>query len=200
MRARKLPAEERRRMILDAAVDVFARAGYESVGTSDIARAAGIGEPTIYRYFANKRELYLAAVERAGDEVMEAWEQLAAAAPDGLTALQRIGVWYVQRLQTHPELLLLRARAITGPQDDEIASAVRASYRRVLSFVEKLFARAQHDGLIGEDEDVSTYVWLYMAVGSLLDQAQMLDLKELSTEQVLKLAAMIQPPREAGPQ
>jgi AcrR family transcriptional regulator len=192
-RARRLHADERRRAILDAAVDVFARLGYESAGTSDIARAAGIGEPTIYRYFTNKRDLYLASFQRASDEIMEAWEQLASDAPDALTALQRIGVWYYQRLQTHPELLLLRSRAISSPHDDELTPVVREAYRGVVSFVESLFARAQREGQIPENADVATYVWLFMAVGSLLDQAQMLGLEDLSTEQVLKLAAMIQP-------
>jgi AcrR family transcriptional regulator len=194
-RAARLPAEERRRQILRAAVDVFARMGYESAGTVDIARAAGIGEPTIYRYFGSKRDVYIAAVAQASDEILEAWRQIAADAPDALAALQRIGVWYFQQLRTHPELLVLRSRAIAGPQDNEITSVVRDAYRRVLAFVEDLFHRAQRDGQIAPHEDVSAYTWLYMAVGSLLDQAQILGLDELSTEQVLKLTAMIQPSR-----
>jgi AcrR family transcriptional regulator len=192
-RASRLPAEERRRQILDSAVGVFARVGYEAAGTADIARAAGIGEPTIYRYFSNKREVYLETVARASDEILEAWTRLADESPDALTALQRIGIWYFQRLQAHPELLL-RSRSIAGgPQDDEITAVVRDAYRRVRAFVEQLFARAQRDGQIGAGEDIATYVWLFMAVGSLLDQAQMLGLDELTPEQVLKLAAMIQP-------
>lgn len=192
-RATRLPAEERRRIILDAAVTVFARMGYESAGTADIARAAGIGEPTIYRYFNNKREVYMEAVERASADILDEWERIASDSPDALSALQRIGVWYFQRLRTQPDLLLLRSRSIAGPPDDEIVTIVRDAYRRVLQFVRALFARAQHDGQIRHADDVSTYVWLYMAVGSLLDQAQLLGLDELSPEQVLKLAAMIQP-------
>jgi AcrR family transcriptional regulator len=193
-RASRLPAEERRRQILDSAVGVFARVGYEAAGTADIARAAGIGEPTIYRYFSNKREVYLETVARVSDEILEAWSQIADDAPDALSALQQIGIWYFQRLQTHPELLLLRSRSIAGgPQDAEITAVVRDAYRRVRAFVEQLFERAQRDGQIGAGEDIATYVWLFMAVGSLLDQAQMLGLDELTPEQVLKLAAMIQP-------
>jgi AcrR family transcriptional regulator len=60
-RAPRLPADERRNQIVDVAVQVFARHGYAATGTADIAEAAGIGEPTIYRYFESKRDLYLAA-------------------------------------------------------------------------------------------------------------------------------------------
>lgn len=198
-RAARLPAEERRRQILAAAVDVFAHMGYESAGTVDIARAAGIGEPTIYRYFGNKREVYRETIVRATDEILDAWEAIADEAPDALAALQRIGVWYFQRLKSHPEVLLLRSRSIAGPQDDEVTGVVRDGYRRILHFVEGLFRRAQREGQIGPDQDVATLAWLFMAVGSLLDQAQLLGLTELTAEQVLKLAAIIQPSAWSAP-
>jgi AcrR family transcriptional regulator len=192
-RAPKLPVEERRRQILDAAVTVFARLGYAAAGTADIARAAGIGEPTIYRYFANKREVYLAATRRATDDILDAWRGIADGAPDPLTALQRIGIWYFQRIQSQPELLALRARAIADSHDEEIAAVARDGYREVLHFVESLFAQAQCDGLIAPDEDVQNYTWLFMAVGALLDQARTLGLDDLKPEQVLKMTALIHP-------
>ena len=195
-RAKRLPAEERRRQILDAAVDVFARLGFSAAGTADIAAAAGIGEPTIYRYFANKREVYVAAVRGASDEILEHWTQISTDAPDALAALQQIGIWYFQRLQQHPELLLLRSRSISDPQDGDITEVVRGAYLEIVRFVEALFQRAQDEGQIAPGEDVKTATWLYMAVGSLLDQVQILGLhEELTTEQVLRIAAMIQPTR-----
>ncbi|HSP54052.1 MAG TPA: helix-turn-helix domain-containing protein, partial [Dehalococcoidia bacterium] len=104
-RARRLPAEERHKAILEAAVCVFAERGYAATGTADIAAAAGIGEPTIYRYFANKRELYLAALRQSGDEVMENWRRIAAENEDPLNALLLLGQWYHQTLRERPEIL-----------------------------------------------------------------------------------------------
>jgi AcrR family transcriptional regulator len=192
-RAPRLPAGERRQQILDAAVDVFARMGFATAGTADIARAAGIGEPTIYRYFANKRDLYQAAIRRSSDEILEAWATIANDAPDALTALQRIGIWYYQRLQSRPELLLLRTRSISETQDEGIASEVREQYRAVMQFVENLFLKAQREGQIAKDADVETMTWLFMAVGSLLEQSQILGLDELTPAQVIRIATMIQP-------
>lgn len=195
-RAPRLPAQERRKQILDAAVDVFARLGFGTAGTADIARAAGIGEPTIYRYFSNKRDLYVAAVRRSGDEILEAWAAITDESPDALTALQRIGVWYYERLQTHPELLLLRSRSITDALDDSVTDVVREQYRSVMQFVESLFRRAKDSGQLRADEDITTLTWMFMAVGSLLDQAQILGLPELTPAQVVRIAGMIQPQRE----
>ena len=56
-RARRLPAEKRRRQIIESARGVFASQSYGRVGTADLARAAGISEPALYRHFAGKVKL-----------------------------------------------------------------------------------------------------------------------------------------------
>lgn len=192
-RARRLPAEERRRQILDAAVSVFARLGYSGTGTADIAAAAGIGEPTIYRYFANKRELYVAAISQGADEIREEWERIAAAAPDALAALSQIGLWYYAQMQQRPELLMLRSRSTAEAPDAEAFDLVRTEYRRVVAFVESLFARAKAEGQLAPGTDVRSITWMFMAVGSLLDQARILQLDDdLGPGEVARLAAMLQ--------
>ncbi|HMM75291.1 MAG TPA: TetR family transcriptional regulator [Gammaproteobacteria bacterium] len=56
-RASRRPRAERTLEICRAAKDAFARLGYERATMADIAAAAGIAEPTIYKMFASKREL-----------------------------------------------------------------------------------------------------------------------------------------------
>jgi AcrR family transcriptional regulator len=51
--------EKRRRNILAAAEELFARSSYDAVQMDDIARQAKVGKPTIYRYFTSKDELFL---------------------------------------------------------------------------------------------------------------------------------------------
>lgn len=51
--------QRRRADILRAAADLFGRRGYVGVQVDDVARAAGIGKPTLYRYFVSKEELFL---------------------------------------------------------------------------------------------------------------------------------------------
>lgn len=51
--------QRRRADILRAAADLFGRRGYGGVQVDDVARAAGVGKPTLYRYFASKEELFL---------------------------------------------------------------------------------------------------------------------------------------------
>lgn len=61
----------RRDVILDAAHSVFARKGYAAAGIADLAREAGIGHGTVYRYFENKRAVAEALFDRALSRVAE---------------------------------------------------------------------------------------------------------------------------------
>ena len=63
---RKVPAkrgrgrplvDDKRRIILDAALEVFANRGYHGTAVPEVAEAAGVGTGTLYRYFANKEAL-----------------------------------------------------------------------------------------------------------------------------------------------
>jgi AcrR family transcriptional regulator len=59
---RELVREERRRQILEAAVAVFSRKGYNTANVSDVAAEAGVSQGTIYWYFESKEELMTAAM------------------------------------------------------------------------------------------------------------------------------------------
>jgi len=54
---RKPAARDKRQVILDAAIVVFARTGYHGSRVSDIAREAGIAYGLVYHYFKNKEEI-----------------------------------------------------------------------------------------------------------------------------------------------
>src|SRR4029077_21042041 len=55
--ARAEPAVDKRRLILDAAVRVFARSGFHACRVSDIADDAGVAYGLVYHYFASKDEV-----------------------------------------------------------------------------------------------------------------------------------------------
>src|SRR5215218_8045949 len=59
---RRLSAEERRRVILDAAMRVFARDSFAGASMDGIAASAGISKPVVYDHFASKLELYAATL------------------------------------------------------------------------------------------------------------------------------------------
>jgi len=78
------PAQQR---LLDAAITCLGRYGYAKTTLDDIARIAGCGRATAYRYFPSKSELIARAVESEILLALTAIADRAAAAPDLETAL-----------------------------------------------------------------------------------------------------------------
>jgi AcrR family transcriptional regulator len=58
-------ADSRRRALLDAALAVFARYGYQKTSMDEVARSAQLSRQGLYLYFATKEELFQAAVRNA---------------------------------------------------------------------------------------------------------------------------------------
>ena len=50
--------KDKRRLIIEAAMKIFARDGFHKATISDIAEVAGIGKGTVYEYFNSKTELF----------------------------------------------------------------------------------------------------------------------------------------------
>ncbi len=58
----RLPVDERRAQILEAANRLFAEHAFEELSMRELAEAAGISKPLLYHYFPSKTELFKAAV------------------------------------------------------------------------------------------------------------------------------------------
>jgi AcrR family transcriptional regulator len=61
---KRLPVAERRALIVEAAGRLFGERGYDDARLDDIAEAAGVTKPIVYRHFDGKRALYLSLLER----------------------------------------------------------------------------------------------------------------------------------------
>ena len=65
----RLPVAERRALIVDAAGRLFGERGYDGARLDEIAAAAGVTKPIVYRHFDSKRDLYLALLDRHRDDL-----------------------------------------------------------------------------------------------------------------------------------
>jgi AcrR family transcriptional regulator len=190
-RAQRLPAEERRQKILDAAITVFAERGYAGAGTADIATAAGIGEPTIYRYFPNKIELYTSTVRYCAEEIMKAWEEIAEENEDPLNALLSLGQWYHQSMQERPDILRLRFRSLMDVTAPELTDWARETQQEFRDFIHALFVRAKEEGRLKATTDPDTMTLLFMAVGALLDQMNLLGTVDVEARDLVALGNLM---------
>ena len=71
-RSTRLPRHERRRQLLDAALEVFVSQGYHAAAMDEIAERAGVSKPVLYQHFPGKLDLYLALLDQSVDELVGA--------------------------------------------------------------------------------------------------------------------------------
>ena len=75
---RSIAQEEKRRLLLEAAVRVFARSGYHDCRVGDITREAGVAHGLLYHYFTSKEEVLQAVFRDAWRDVLEAFRGIEA--------------------------------------------------------------------------------------------------------------------------
>jgi TetR/AcrR family transcriptional regulator len=78
---KRMAGEDRRRQILQVAIELFSKKGFARTTTKQIAEAAQVSEAIIFRHFATKQDLYAAildlkAQEAGKDQWMEALREL----------------------------------------------------------------------------------------------------------------------------
>ena len=121
----RLPAEERRALIVSVARTLFARNGFHATGTHEIAAAAGCSEPIIYRHFASKQALFGAALEDAAAQVRAHVDDIPVVAGEShFDAYIR----YMRDLISDPlfvEVSRLRLSATAMADDPEIRAALQ---------------------------------------------------------------------------
>jgi len=78
----RLPRDERRALLLSAALEVFTTAGYHSAAMDEIADRAKVSKPVLYQHFPSKLELYLAVLDLHIDALVFEIQKAIASTPD----------------------------------------------------------------------------------------------------------------------
>lgn len=149
-RANGEPAVDKRRLILDAAVRVFARQGFHTCRVSDIADEAGVAYGLVYHYFSSKDEILdtlfverwgilLGAIQEADEQDIPAREKLYA-----------IGSFIVDSYRHDPDLMKVIIVEVTRAANTfgrTHLPQIREAYDQIAAIVE----RAQRDGTFRAD-------------------------------------------------
>jgi AcrR family transcriptional regulator len=162
----RLPAAERRRAVVDAALRAFVARSYRGATTAEIAREAGISEPILYRHFPSKRELFLACVDEAWRGLRERWEQAIAEHPD--EPLAAMGQCYLDLKERKLLLAELWIQGVDEATDDpEIERRLGEHLREVHEFVGATIRAAQQRGAVPAERDPEAEAWVFVAMALL---------------------------------
>lgn len=176
-RARRLPADKRRSQIIESARGVFAAQSYAHVGTADLARAAGISEPALYRHFSGKKELFVATIRATGPRLLQIWEEIACDYEDPIETLWAIGVYYYDHLDSHAASMKLQFRALSEAEDADIQAALHDNFEAFVQFVADTLEEGKARGTVKRDTDSRMIAWQFLGIGLTLDLMHVLGFK-----------------------
>jgi AcrR family transcriptional regulator len=163
-----MAAADRRQHLVETAISLFTEGSYRGTTTAEIARAAGVSEPILYRHFASKRDLYLAALEHVWAKTREGWERLLDESSDACAAVEAIGKGHVSVRSPKLQLAELWVQALSeASEDPQLKRHLRRHMREVHDFVAGLIRRGQEQGAIAAERDADSEAWIMLAGGIL---------------------------------
>lgn len=160
--------KNRREDILEAGIEVFAKQGYYTTTTAHIAEKAGISQPYVFRFFKTKEELFLAALERAYERILQAFKNVE-------TGSEQLGMQMVQTYEalsrSHPNEVSLQMIGI-AITEEAVRKCTREWLTRIRNYVLERFKSA---GIENAEREVT----MFIAMGILCNITYFIDLPEL---------------------
>lgn len=168
-RATRRPRGEVRRLILDAARDLFARQDYRSTTTREIAEAAGVIEPLLFRHFGSKaalfRETMVVPFTSFVDDFGRTWQAVVPEETDE-DELASLFVGQLYDVFVEHQGLVLTLLASQALSDEEMTEAGIADIRRALAVLGRISAEGMAmRGMESSHPDLAAYSTVAMIAG-----------------------------------
>jgi len=163
---RSIAQEERRRLILKAAVRVFARKGYHTARVGDIAEEAGVSHGLLYHYFHSKEEVLETVFRETWCDLLEAMRETERSGGSAAEQLRQVCAILLRSWRRDPDLVRVLVREVArSPQLPGRVAEIGQAFRAI----ERIVARGQEAGELRADVDPRLASWiLYGAIEEIL--------------------------------
>jgi AcrR family transcriptional regulator len=138
-------AVDKRRVILDAAVRVFARQGFHTCRVSDIADEAGVAYGLVYHYFSSKEEILDTLFLERWDVMLAAIAQADASPRSPREKLHAIAAFIIDSYRHDPELMKVIIVEVTRAANT-FGRTHLEKIREAYSGIAAIVSRAQDEG------------------------------------------------------
>jgi len=155
--ARSIAREDRRRRLLEAAVRVFARAGYHGSRVGDIAEEAGVAHGLLYHYFSSKEEVLRTIFRENWGELLERFRAVEGSDEPADEKLEGIAKILLRTWRNDPDLVTVMVREVARSRHlQEEVGAVREAF----AIVQRIVEQGQEEGLFRSELDPRLASWL----------------------------------------
>lgn len=137
---KRLPGEERRAQLIEVSQPLFAEHGYHHISMEDIAYAAQVTKPVLYKHFPSKYDLYLAVIDDRAQALVSVArteiQRVPRSSTDGFAVIKAVFNAYVHFVQDcgHNATILLESDVSRDPY---IRERLAAPHRDVASMISK---------------------------------------------------------------
>jgi TetR/AcrR family transcriptional regulator, fatty acid metabolism regulator protein len=154
---RSIAQEEKRKVILDAAVRVFARSGYHGARVGDIATEAGVAHGLLYHYFSSKEHVLETVFRENFGELLDRFRTVEAADEPADEKLEGIAKILLRTWRNDPDLVTVMVREVARtPQLQAQVDEVREAF----AIVQRVIEQGQADGTFRRDVDSQLASWI----------------------------------------
>jgi AcrR family transcriptional regulator len=148
--APRAQAPDKRRLILDAAVRVFARQGFHACRVADIADEAGVAYGLVYHYFASKDEVLDTLFLERWNIMLELIRQVDAEAIPVREKLQAIASFIIDSYQHDPDLMKVIIVEVTRAANS-FGNTHIATITEAYDLIGGMIAKAQAEGVFKQE-------------------------------------------------
>jgi AcrR family transcriptional regulator len=135
----RLARAERERLMLRAAGEAFATRGFHGSSMDEIARAAGITKPMLYRYFGSKEGLYAAYLQMTGYDLIDKVRALDTRGQSPRVRLRAGLRAFLSYVKEHRAGWTVLHGETAAPSDDQVAREVAELRGRIIRMLTTLF-------------------------------------------------------------
>ena len=133
----RLSAPQRRSQLLAVAGRMFAEQGFHGLSMEQLADAAGVSKPVLYQHFPSKRELYLALVNDAAEELQAQVRKALEGTTDNEARVEASIAAYFDFVEDQRFQLLFGTAEMN---DDSVREAVDGALARIANVIGRLIA------------------------------------------------------------
>lgn len=177
----RMSSAERKRRLTAATLEVVAKKGVEGATTARIAEAAGLSPAALYKHFATRKELLLAALDSLYDTIYEVLFE-SSSEPDVIERLRSIG-------RLHSDLIASGRGSFIYPLFEFLAAPPESGLREaqgirqleMIKVVAAIVEEGKAQGSISPDVDSEQVGWALHAVWWAEDIAHLMGLDQFVT-------------------
>jgi len=176
-KSRRMTAPERRQQIVEVTMGLVARHGVQATTTSQIAAAAGVSEATLYRHFASRTEILLAAMDLVYERVFKVI--LSADEENALERLRAIGRHHSRIIADDTEGFVYPLfEFVAAPPECGLREELAQRQRAAIESLSAILEDGKLQGLVQPDVDTSQIAWELVGVYWAQDISYLMGLNE----------------------